>query len=177
MVAAAITKGDVIVENVISSHIKPVIAKLRETGCEVIENGDSVRVIGSETIKAVDIKTMPYPGFPTDMQSQFMALLSVADGTSVCIETVFENRFMHVDELKRMGADIKIDGRSAIIQGVNTLTSAPVKATDLRAGAALILVGLVAEGTTEIDNIYHIDRGYDSVEDKFRSLGAKIYRQ
>lgn len=177
MVAAAITGGDIIVENVITSHIKPVIAKLKEAGCEVIENGDVVRVIGTKKLKAIDVKTMPYPGFPTDMQAQFMALMSLCKGTSVCIETVFENRFMHVDELKRMGADIKIDGRSAIIQGVDNLTSAPVKASDLRAGAALVLAGLVAEGTTEIDNIYHIDRGYDGIESKFTKLGAKIHRR
>jgi len=176
MVAAAITKGDVIVENVIPNHIKPIIAKLREAGCEVQENGDKVRVIGPDQLKAVDIKTLPYPGFPTDMQAQFMALMSVCEGTSVIIETVFENRFMHVDELKRMGADIKIDGRSAIIQGVDTLMSAPVKATDLRAGAALILAGLVADGETEIRDIYHIDRGYENIEDKLRKLGANIYR-
>ena len=136
-----------------------------------------VRVIGTKNPKAIDIKTMPYPGFPTDMQSQFMAFMSICEGTSVCIETVFENRFMHVDELKRMGADIKIDGRSAIIQGVNSLTSAPVKASDLRAGAALVLAGLISEGKTEIGEIYHIDRGYDGIEDKFTQLGAKIYRE
>lgn len=177
MVAAAITGGDIIVENVITSHVKPVIAKLKEAGCEVIENEDTVRVIGTKNLKAIDVKTMPYPGFPTDMQAQFMALMSLCEGTSVCIETVFENRFMHVDELKRMGADIKIDGRSAIIQGVSNLTSAPVKASDLRAGAALVLAGLVSEGVTEIDNIYHIDRGYDDIEEKFSKLGAIIYRK
>jgi len=176
MVAAAITKGDVIVENVITSHIKPIIAKLREAGCEVWEEEDKVRVIGTDNLKAVDIKTLPYPGFPTDMQAQFMALMSVAKGTSVIIETVFENRFMHVDELKRMGADIKIDGRSAILQGVDGLMSAPVKATDLRAGAALVLAGLIADGVTEISEIHHIDRGYEDMEAKFAKLGAKIYR-
>lgn len=176
MVAAAITKGDVVVENVIADHVKPIIAKLREIGVTVEENGDSIRVKGTEHIKAVDIKTLPYPGFPTDMQSQFMALMSVAEGTSIIIETVFENRFMHVDELKRMGADIKIDGRSAIIQGTNKLMGAPVKATDLRAGAALVLTGLIAEGTTEISNIYHIDRGYTHIEEKLSKIGAKIYR-
>ena len=177
MVAAAITGGDIVVDNVITAHIKPVIAKLKEAGCTVIENGDSIRVIGAKKLNSIDIKTLPYPGFPTDMQSQFMALMTVCGGTSVAIETVFENRFMHVDELKRMGADIKIDGRSAIIQGVKSLTSAPVKASDLRAGAALILAGLVAEGVTEIDNVYHIDRGYDGIEEKFTNLGAKIYRK
>ena len=177
MVAAAITNGDVTIENVITSHIKPAIAKLKEAGCEVIENGDSVRVIAPKKLKPIDIKTLPYPGFPTDLQAQFMAMMSVSEGTSVAIETVFENRFMHVDELKRMGADIKIDGRSAIIQGVKSLTSARVKASDLRAGAALILAGLVSEGTTEIENIYHIDRGYENVEAKFSGLGARIYRE
>ena len=177
MVAAAITGGDIVVENVISNHIKPVIAKLKEAGCTVIENGDSVRVIADKKLNAIDIKTLPYPGFPTDMQAQFMALMTLCEGTSVVIETVFENRFMHVDELKRMGSDIKIDGRSAIIQGVKSLTSAPVKASDLRAGAALVLAGLVAEGVTEIENIHHIDRGYDGIEDKFTKLGAKIYRK
>ncbi len=178
MVAAAITGGDIIVENVITSHIKPVIAKLKEAGCEVIENIDNVRVIAEgKDLKAIDIKTLPYPGFPTDMQAQFMALMSVLKGTNVAIETVFENRFMHVDELKRMGAHIKIDGRSAIIEGVDSLTSAPVKASDLRAGAALVLAGLVSEGTTEIGNIYHIDRGYEDIEEKFTNLGAIIYRE
>ncbi|TJX13389.1 UDP-N-acetylglucosamine 1-carboxyvinyltransferase [Tissierella creatinini] len=177
MVAAAITNGDIIVDNVISNHIKPVIAKLREAGCTVIENGDSVRVIGSENLKAIDIKTLPYPGFPTDMQAQFMVLMTLLDGTSVAIETVFENRFMHVDELKRMGADIKIDARSAIVTGVKALTGAPVKASDLRAGAALVLAGLVADGVTEIENIHHIDRGYDGIEAKFSKLGARIYRK
>lgn len=176
MVAAAISNGDVVVENVITSHIKPVIAKLKEAGCQVIENDDSVRVIGTPNLKAIDIKTMPYPGFPTDMQAQFMALMTLCQGTSVLIETVFENRFMHVDELKRMGADIKIDGRSCIIQGVKTLTGAQVKATDLRAGAALVLAGLLSTGPTEIDNIYHIDRGYEGIEAKFTGLGAKIKR-
>lgn len=176
MVAAAITGGDIIVENVISNHIKPVIAKLEEAGCEITVEVDKVRVKSIGRPKAIDIKTMPYPGFPTDMQSQFMALMSVSEGTSVCIETVFENRFMHVDELKRMGADIKIDGRSAIIQGVDNLTAATVKATDLRAGAALVLSGLISEGVTEVRNIDHIDRGYENIEAKFKALGAKITR-
>lgn len=177
MVAAAITGGDVLIDNVVSDHLKPIIAKLKECNIDVIEESSSIRVIGKTRPKAVDIKTMPYPGFPTDMQSQFMALMSVAEGTSVAIETVFENRFMHVSELKRMGADIKIEGRSAIIEGRNTLLGAPVKATDLRAGAALILCGLVAEGKTEISNTYHIDRGYVDIEDKLKNLGANIYRE
>lgn len=176
MVAAAITGGDVIIENVVTSHIKPIIAKLKESGVDIVEENDKVRVTANGHLKAVDIKTLPYPGFPTDMQAQFMAMMSVAQGTSVIIETVFENRFMHVDELKRMGADIKIEGRSAIIQGTDKLMGAPVKATDLRAGAALILAGLIAEGTTEISNIYHVDRGYTDLDKKLTNLGAKIRR-
>jgi len=177
MVASAITGGDVLVENVIASHIKPVIAKLKETGAQVIENGDNIRVIGNKNPKAIDVKTLPYPGFPTDMQAQFMAMMTLCSGTSVITETVFENRFMHVDELKRMGADIKIDGKSAIVHGVQHLTGAPVAASDLRAGAALVLAGLVADGKTEIKNIYHIERGYDGIEERFSNLGAKIYRR
>ncbi|MDR5659707.1 UDP-N-acetylglucosamine 1-carboxyvinyltransferase [Serpentinicella sp. ANB-PHB4] len=176
MVAAAATRGEVLIENVILEHLKPMIAKLRESGVEVIEGEKSVRVIGKDRPVAVDIKTMPYPGFPTDMQAQFMALLSIAEGTSVLIETVFENRYMHVSELKRMGADIKIEGRSAVIEGTEKLMGAQVKATDLRAGAALIISGLVSNGKTEISEVYHIDRGYVGVEEKFRNLGAKIYR-
>ena len=176
MVAAAITGGDVVVENVVTDHLKPISAKLREAGVEVSEELSSVHVKGGN-IKAVDIKTHPYPGFPTDMQSQMTSLLSVASGTSMVIETVFENRFMHVSELKRMGACIKVEGRSAIIEGCGKLTGAEVKATDLRAGAALILAGLTAEGTTEITNVEHIDRGYIKIDEKLRSLGADIIRE
>ena len=177
MIAAAITKGNVLVCNVVPDHLKPITAKLRECGADVIRENSGLRVIAHNRPKAVDIKTMPYPGFPTDMQSQFMVLMSVAEGTSIAIETVFENRFMHVSELKRMGADIKIEGRSAIIEGKSNLLGAPVKATDLRAGAALILAGLVADGTTEIMDVHHIDRGYVNIEEKLKSLGAKIYRR
>jgi len=177
MIAAAITKGNVLVCNVVPDHLKPITAKLRECGADVIRENSGLRVIAHNRPKAVDIKTMPYPGFPTDMQSQFMVLMSVAEGTSIAIETVFENRFMHVSELKRMGADIKIEGRSAIIEGKNNLLGAPVKATDLRAGAALILAGLVADGKTEITDVHHIDRGYVNIEEKLKSLGAKIYRR
>ncbi|MCT4607189.1 MAG: UDP-N-acetylglucosamine 1-carboxyvinyltransferase [Marinisporobacter sp.] len=176
MVAAAITGGDVLIENALSEHLKPTIAKLRECGVEIVENTDNIRVIAKNGINATDIKTLPYPGFPTDMQAQFMSLLSVAKGTSVVIETVFENRFMHVSELKRMGANIKIEGRSAVVQGVNALQGTQVKATDLRAGAALVLAGLVAESKTEISDIYHIDRGYVNIEDQLCQLGAKIKR-
>lgn len=177
MVAAAITGGDVVVENVINSHLKPITAKLKEAGCTIEEGIDTIRVIGKDRLDPIDIKTLPYPGFPTDMQAQFMALMSILKGNSVVIETVFENRFMHVDELNKMGANIKIDDRSAIITGVESLKGALVKASDLRAGAALVLAGLVAEGTTQIENIYHIDRGYDGIEEKFSNLGAIIYRK
>jgi len=177
MVAAAITGGNILIENVIIDHLKPVVAKLKEAGVSISEEGTGIRVIGGQQLlKAVDIKTLPYPGFPTDMQAQFMALMTVAYGTSIVTETVFENRFMHVDELKRMGAHIKIEGRSAIVEGIRKLTGAPVKATDLRAGASLLLAGLVAEGETEISCIHHIDRGYDDIEQKFRGLGANIRR-
>ncbi|MDO5037380.1 MAG: UDP-N-acetylglucosamine 1-carboxyvinyltransferase [Tissierellia bacterium] len=177
MVAAAITGGDVLVENVISNHISPVIAKLKEAGCQVTEDGSTVRVQAQDPLRPIDIKTLPYPGFPTDLQAQFISLMTQCKGTNVAIETVFENRFMHVDELIKMGAEIKIDGRSAIVTGGKKLQGAKVKATDLRAGAALILAGLVAEGTTELSEIYHIDRGYEHIEDKFRGLGALIERQ
>ncbi len=176
MVAAAITGGDVWLENALSEHLKPVTAKLKEAGVAIEEKIDGVRVRGKANVKSVDVKTLPYPGFPTDMQSQFMALMTVANGTSVITETVFENRFMHVDELKRMGASIKIEGRSAIVEGVPNLTGCPVKATDLRAGAALVLAGLVAEGKTEISCIHHIDRGYEDIVGKLTSLGADIVR-
>jgi len=176
MVAAAITEGDVVIENIITDHLRPVIAKLKESNAEVIENGTTVRVIGNKEKKPVDIKTLPYPGFPTDMQSQFMALLCAIKGTSMVTETVFENRFMHVNELKRMGARIKIEGRSAVIEGGIPLQGAQVKASDLRAGAALILAGLIADGPTEIENIEHIDRGYVDIEKKFTDLGANIHR-
>ena len=174
MVAAAMTKRDITVENVILEHLKPVTAKLREAGCEVIEMDKSIRVIGPEKLKAVDIKTLPHPGFPTDVQAQFMAMLTVSKGTGVVIETVFENRFMHVAEFNRMGANIKIEGRSAIVEGVEKLYGAKVNATDLRAGAALILCGLIAEGETEIGEIYHIQRGYVDIDKKITALGGNI---
>lgn len=175
MIAGAITKGDVIVENIIVDHIKPVIAKLRETGVSVIEYDNSVRVVGTDNIKPTNIKTLPHPGFPTDMQSQFMSLLSIANGESIITETVFENRFMNVPELVRMGANIEISGKSAIIKGENSLTGNEVMATDLRAGAALVLAGLVADGKTVVRNIYHILRGYVDLVEQLNNLGAKIY--
>lgn len=176
MVAAAMTGGDVLVENVISSHMKPVIAKLIESGAEVIEDEESVRVIGGKDLKPIKIKTLPYPGFPTDMQAQFMALMTKLKGENTVLETVFENRFMHANELVKMGANIKCEDREAVIIGGTPLKGAKVKATDLRAGAALILAGLTAEGTTEIGDIFHIDRGYEDIEMKFRNLGANIER-
>ena len=176
MVAAAMTKGDVLVENVITDHIKPVIAKLTEIGCTIEEYDNAVRVIGPEVIKSATIKTMPHPGFPTDLQSLFMALLCIAEGESTVTETVFENRFMNVPELIRMGADIEINGETAIVNGVSKLYGSEVVATDLRAGAALIISGLVAEGATKIRNIYHIDRGYVDIVGKLSKLGANISR-
>ncbi len=176
MVAAAITGGDVLVESIDPVLLKPVIVKLEETGAKVIPEKNLIRVIGADRVKAIDIKTLPYPGFPTDMQPQFMALCCIAKGTSVITETVFENRFVHAGDLRRMGADIKIEGHSAIIKGAKKLSAAPVMASDLRGGAALILAGLVAEGTTELSRIYHLDRGYEKVEEKLASLGAEIKR-
>ncbi|MBQ3435052.1 MAG: UDP-N-acetylglucosamine 1-carboxyvinyltransferase, partial [Selenomonadaceae bacterium] len=176
MIAAAMTRGDVYIANAISEHLKPVIAKLKEAGVKVIEDVDGIRVICDRRPRAVDIKTLPYPGFPTDMQAQFMAMLTIANGTSVVTETVFENRFMHVDELRRMGARIKIDGRTSIVEGQERLTGCQVKATDLRAGAAIVLAALVAEGETQVGYIHHIDRGYDNLVQKLVSLGADIRR-
>jgi len=177
MIASAITGGDVLLKNVIPSHLKPITAKLKEAGIEVSEELTSIRVKGNGNIKSVDIKTLPYPGFPTDMQAQFVSLLSIANGNSIVVETVFENRFLYVPELVRMGANIKIDGRSAVIEGKGKLNGAKVKATDLRAGASLILAGLVSEGITNITDIYHIDRGYDKIDEKLKSLGANIDRR
>lgn len=176
MVGAVMTQGNVFVENTISEHLKPLISKLKEVGAEVQEEIDGIRVIGHEPLRPADIKTLPYPGFPTDMQAQFMALTTICQGTSVVTETVFENRFMHVDEFKRMGAKIRIEGRSAIVEGVPRLKGASVNATDLRAGAALVLAGLVAEGETEVGYLYHIDRGYDNLVLKLQRLGADIVR-
>lgn len=176
MVAATMTKGDVTLNNVILDHLKPVIAKLTEAGATIYESDEenSIRVVGPEKIRPIDVKTLPHPGFPTDVQAQFMAMLTVADGTGVVIETVFENRFMHVTEFNRMGANIKIDGRSAVVNGVDSLVGADVTATDLRAGAALILCGLIAEGTTNINEIYHIQRGYVDIDKKLRVLGGEV---
>ncbi len=178
LVAAAITGGDVWVTNALPEHLKAVTAKLKETGCEVTEEeAGGIRVRASGRPRPVDIKTLPHPGFATDMQAQFTALCTVADGTSIITETVFENRFMHIDELKRMGAEVQIQGHSAIVRGVRQLFGASVTASDLRAGAALVLAGLAAEGQTEIGGLHHLDRGYVDLEGKFRRLGADISRR
>ncbi|WP_458127361.1 UDP-N-acetylglucosamine 1-carboxyvinyltransferase [Paenibacillus sp. Z3-2] len=176
MAAAAISGGDVYIEGAISDHLGSVIAKLEEMGVTIQPDENGVRVIADRPLKAVDVKTLPYPGFPTDMQSQMMALLLASQGTSVVTETVFENRFMHVDEFQLMNAEIKVEGRSSIITGNAKLKGAKVTATDLRAGAALIIAGLVAEGTTEVGGVHHIDRGYVHLAEKLNGLGADIYR-
>ncbi|MEO2207546.1 UDP-N-acetylglucosamine 1-carboxyvinyltransferase [Paenibacillus pabuli] len=176
MAAAAISGGDVYIEGAISDHLGSVIAKMEEMGVTILPDENGVRVIADRPLKAVDVKTLPYPGFPTDMQSQMMALLLASEGTSVVTETVFENRFMHVDEFQLMNAEIKVEGRSSIITGNAKLKGAKVTATDLRAGAALIIAGLVAEGTTEVGGVHHIDRGYVHLAEKLNGLGADIYR-
>lgn len=176
MVAAAITNGNVLVKGAIPEHLSSLIAKMEEMGVTIIEEVDGIRVIGTEQLKAVDIKTMPHPGFPTDMQSQMMALLLRANGTSMITETVFENRFMHAEEFRRMNADIKIEGRSVIMNGNSHLQGAEVAATDLRAAAALVLLGLIADGVTRVTELNHLDRGYVDFHEKLASLGANIER-
>jgi UDP-N-acetylglucosamine 1-carboxyvinyltransferase len=176
MVASAITGGDVLVKGAVPEHLSSLIAKMEEMGVTIIEEAEGLRVIGPEKLKAVDIKTMPHPGFPTDMQSQMMALLLRAQGTSMITETVFENRFMHVEEFRRMNANIKIDGRSVIMNGPSDLQGAEVAATDLRAAASLILTGLVADGFTRVTELYHLDRGYVDFHLKLAGLGADIER-
>jgi UDP-N-acetylglucosamine 1-carboxyvinyltransferase len=176
MVASAVTRGDVWIENVVTEHLHPVIAKLSEIGVEVLPWNGGIRVVGNQCYHPTDVKTMPYPGFPTDMQAQMMTLLSTIEGTSVVVETIFENRFMHVPELRRMGADIKIEGRVAIIKGNTRWEGACVEASDLRAGAALILAGLYARGESQIFQLEHIDRGYDKIHIKLQNIGADIKR-
>ncbi|HXT98116.1 MAG TPA: UDP-N-acetylglucosamine 1-carboxyvinyltransferase [Polyangia bacterium] len=176
LVAAAITRGDVLVRDCLPEHLEAVIAKLRAAGAEVTAEGDGIRVRGKSEFKPADISTQPFPGFPTDMQAQFMVLMTRAQGQSVLSETIFENRYMHVPELQRMGADILVEGRTAIVRGPTKLTGATVMATDLRASACLVLAGLVAEGKTEILRIYHLDRGYDRLDRKLRALGADVRR-
>lgn len=177
MVAGAITKGSIKIKDCMPGHFDAVMAKIKETGVEITEEDGGLRVKGVKSPKAVDLKTMPYPGFPTDMQAQMMALMTVAEGMSVITETIFENRFMHVAELKRMGADIKVEGNTAIVHGVPYLSGAPLMATDLRASASLIIAGLAAKGKTTLSRAYHIDRGYEKIEEKLSALGARIKRE
>ncbi len=176
MIAAAITGGEVEVTRVIPEHVSALSAKLRESGARVYEGSDHILVRAQGRPRGFDCKTLPYPGFPTDLQPPLMSLATIADGTSVITETIYERRFNHAEELRRMGANIKIESRSAIIKGVEKLSGARVKAHDLRAGAALVLAGLAAEGSTVVSDIAHIDRGYDSLELKLRGLGAAIRR-
>lgn len=176
MAAAAITGGDITIQNVVPDHLMPVTAKLREAGVEVTESASEIRVKGVPRPAPLNIKTHPFPGFPTDMQAQFLALMCKAEGTSIIVETIFENRFMHVNELRRMGAQIHLDARTAVVEGIETLQGARVRATDLRAGAAMVLAGLAAQGTTEVLDIHHIDRGYEFIENKLQRLGADIKR-
>ena len=176
MVAAVLTGGDVKLLGAEPDHLEAVIHKLSLTGAKIKIDGKNIRVKGIDNIASVDVKTLPYPGFPSDMQAQFMVLMSVAGGLSLIFETVFENRFIHVGELKRMGADITVAGNAAMVKGVKMLSGAPVMASDLRAGASLILAGLVARGKTEVNRVYHLDRGYEALEEKFAGLGAAIKR-
>ncbi|MEK6790753.1 MAG: UDP-N-acetylglucosamine 1-carboxyvinyltransferase [Deltaproteobacteria bacterium] len=176
MAAAAMTRGNVLIKDCPLDNLHAVAVKLREAGATVEQEAGGVRVIGDWPIRSVDVKTLPHPGFPTDMQAQIMAMMCISSGLSVITETVFENRFMHVSELRRMGANISVDGRSAVVKGVRQLSGAPLMATDLRASASLILAGLVAEGQTEVSRIYHLDRGYERIEHKLKALGANIKR-
>ena len=177
MIAAAATGGDVLVKNVIPKHLESITAKLVECGVSITEYDDSVRVQSDGKFQKCNVKTMPHPGFPTDMQPQMAVLLSVADGTSLVSEGVWDNRFRYVDQLIRMGANIQVNGTIAVIDGVEELTGAPVKADDLRAGAAMIIAGLIARGTTEVENLIYIDRGYEDFVEKFRNMGADLYRK
>jgi UDP-N-acetylglucosamine 1-carboxyvinyltransferase len=174
MIAAGITEGDITLSHCNPNHLHALIEKLEEIGLDIIIKDDSIRVMGTPFLRNTDVKTLPYPGFPTDMQAQIMALLCLAEGTSIISESIFEDRFMHVGELKRMGANIRLEGNSAIVNGVEALSGAPVMATDLRASASLVLAALVARGETEITRVYHLERGYECVEDKLSQLGAAI---
>ena len=176
LAAAGITRGKIKIKGCNSEHMDAVIIKLGEAGLKITKEKDGLIAEGSERLASIDVKTMPYPGFPTDMQAQFMALMSLSDGTSFVTENIFENRFMHVAELRRMGADIKVEGAAATVRGVKSLKGAPVMATDLRASASLIIAGLAAEGTTVVDRVYHLDRGYEKIEEKLKPLGARIRR-
>lgn len=177
LIAGAMAKGDILIKGCEPSHLAAVLEKVQSSGAEVDISDKELHVRGPDAIQSLDIKTMPYPGFPTDLQAQFMALMCIADGWSMIRETIFENRFIHVSELRRMGADIEINGNQALVRGRARLLAAPVMATDLRASVSLILAGLVAEGRTEVHRIYHLDRGYEALEEKFRALGACIWRE
>ena len=177
MIAAAAAGGDVLVNNVIPKHLEAVIAKLKETGVQVVERGESLRVISSGDLKSVSVKTLVYPGFPTDLQQPISSLLTTAKGTGIVTETIFDGRFKHMNELKRMGANIKVEGRVAVIHGVEKLTGARVIASDLRGGASLVVAALMAEGETEIENVQFIDRGYARLEEKLSNLGADVTRE
>jgi len=177
MIASAITGGDVVIENLIPKHMEAISAKLLEMGVGIEEQGDSIRVYAHKDLKGVNIKTLPYPGFPTDMQPQMTALLAVTKGTSIVSESIFENRFQYVDELNRMGVNVKVEGNTAIVSGVKKLTGTEITASDLRAGAALILAALIAEGETVINHVDYIDRGYEFIEEKLRGIGADIVRK
>jgi UDP-N-acetylglucosamine 1-carboxyvinyltransferase len=176
LAAGAITRGDIVIDNVVPDHLFTVIDKLQEIGARIDIEGQHIRIRGGE-MRGVDIKTLPFPGFPTDLQAPILAMLTIAKGTSIITETIFENRFKHVDELARMGAKIKVEGRTAVIRGVPKLSGAIVAAHDLRAGAALVLAALAAEGASEIEQVYHIDRGYETLEKKLQGVGAKILRR
>jgi len=176
MVAAALTGGDITILDCEPAHLEAVVHKIKLTGAAVTIEKKDIRIVGADSIASIDVKTLPYPGFPTDMQAQFMVLMSVAGGLSMISETIFENRFIHVSELKRMGADISISGDTALVKGIPHLSGAPVMATDLRASASLVLAGLIARNTTEVLRVYHLDRGYESLEKKFARIGAAITR-
>jgi UDP-N-acetylglucosamine 1-carboxyvinyltransferase len=176
VIAGALTGGEILVKNARANHLDAFLIKLKETGVALFADPDGIRVEGNGRAKSVDLTTLPYPGFPTDLQAQMMVLMAVADGVSVITETIFENRFMHAQELDRMGADIRLEGNRAVVRGVKELSGAPVMATDLRASVSLILAGLVANGTTEVSRVYHLDRGYEQIEKKLSQLGAAIER-
>lgn len=177
LIGGAMTGGDVFVRDARADHLHALLLKLKEAGAEVLEDAAGIRIRGHTRLRSVDVKTMPYPGFPTDLQAQFMAAMSRAEGRAVITETIFENRFLHAVELNRLGADIKVQGNAAVVQGVEKLTGAPVMATDLRASVSLVLAGLVAEGETVVSRVYHLDRGYARLEEKLRALGAWVERR
>jgi UDP-N-acetylglucosamine 1-carboxyvinyltransferase len=177
MIAAAITKGDLVLKNARLEHMIALVDKLSEAGIDIRRVPNGIRVKYVRKLKPLDVTTLPFPGFPTDMQAQFMSLMAVTDGISVITEKIYPDRFIHISELNRMGAEIHLEGASAIVKGVKHLSGAPVMASDLRASAALVLAGLVAKGRTEVHRIYHLDRGYERMEEKFNAVGAKIWRE